>query len=120
MERNWNAKEIKGKNEYTIKSSATLKFNEYLDKSFPGLDNEGGEQILKEVSNIMFLDLLNTARESQVYYDSVGIWLTIGDTVLENSISLSVLDGIKEYSTGDVVPIYEFIKMTLPNEGEIS
>lgn len=118
MEKHGESKESKGKAEYTIKASATLKFNEYMEKSFPGLNDEDREKILMSVSNIMFTDLLNSSMKTD--YDSVGVWLTSGGVTLENAIALSVLEGIKEYGTGDTVPIFEFIKMTLPNEGEIS
>ena len=112
MERTGDIKEEVSKADYVIKCSATLKFNEYIDIQFPGADDEDRQDILMQASKAMYDDLLERSKFEVV--DSVGVWLTIGDKIYENSISLSTLVGIQEYAEKDTVPIFELIKMTIP------
>jgi acetate kinase len=99
-----------GKSDYIMKTSATFKFNEYVEKTYPEADEEDREEILKQISALVFQDIVLKTKDK---FDSVGIWVTVGDQVFDNSIDSAVLSGIKEHGEKDIVPIYEFIKMTL-------
>ena len=112
MEKKGEIKDEAGKADYIVKSSANFQFNEYVEKTYPEADEEDREQILKEASQLIYEDLLSKSKEDE--FNSVGIWLTVGDQVLENAIDTAVLGGIKEYGQTGIVPIFEFIKMTLP------
>jgi hypothetical protein len=105
---------LPAKADYIIKSSATLKFNEYIDLNFPGIDDNSREIILKEASQLMYQDLLGKTKDP---FDSIGVWLTVGDQIYENSIALSAMEGIQEYGEKGIVPIYELVKMTIPENG---
>ena len=60
--------------------------------------------------------------ESKDKLDTVGIWITFDDdSVIENSMDISILDSIGEYGENGIIPILEFVKMTLqPDESEVS
>lgn len=103
-----------GKSDYILKTSATFQFNEYVEKTYTEADEEDREQILKEASQLIYKDLLEKTKDK---FDSVGVWLTIGDQIYDNSISISVMEGIQQYGESGVVPIYELVKMTLPVNG---
>lgn len=111
MEKKGDVKGDKEKADYIIKGSATLQFNEYVKTTFPEINEEDRESILMQASQLMFQDLQEKTKD---VFDSVGIWLTIADQVYENSISLSVMEGIQQYGEKGIVPIYELIKMTIP------
>jgi hypothetical protein len=99
-----------GKADFISKASATLKFKELSEK----VSDVEEEVLLQNASNIILNDL---TKETKKYFDSIGIWITIGDKTYENSIDLSAFENMKEYGDKEIVPIYEFIKMTLePNE----
>ena len=100
-----------GKSDYLLKTSATFLFNEYAEKTFPEADEENRLQILKEISQLIYRDLIEKTKDK---FDSVGVWLTIGEQVYENSISIAVMEGIQEHGVKGIVPIFELIKMSLP------
>ena len=97
--------------EYIIKCSATLKFNEFIELKFPGMKEEDKVNILCQVSRDMYEDLLEKSISDVV--DSVGVWIKSGKIIHENSISLSDLEAIQQHGEEGIIPIYEFIKMTL-------
>lgn len=111
MEKKGDVKGDKEKADYIIKGSATLQFNEYVKTTFPEINEEDRESILMQASQLMFQDLQEKTKD---VFDSVGIWLTIADQAYENSIALSVMEGIQQYGEKGIVPIYELIKMTIP------
>ncbi|MDD5649297.1 MAG: hypothetical protein PHF86_02585 [Candidatus Nanoarchaeia archaeon] len=100
----------KGKTEYIQKISGSFNFRKYLKDE--NIDKKSQEKILSEISQQIFNDLRNRVGETN-FYDAVGIWITIGDKVLENSLDLSVLENIQQFGEPGIVPIFEFIKMTL-------
>lgn len=100
-----------GKSDYIMKTSATFLFNEYVEKTFSEADEEDRLQILKEVSQLVYRDLIEKTKDK---FDSVGVWLTVREQVYENSISVAVMEGIQEHGIKGIVPIYELIKMSLP------
>jgi translation initiation factor IF-3 len=114
MESNGEVDPSTGKSDYILKTSATFQFNEYVEKTYPEIDEEGREQILKEASQLIYQDLLEKTKNK---FDSVGVWLTIGDKVYETSITLSVMEGIQQYGEKGIVPIFELVKMTIPVNG---
>ena len=114
MEKNGETKKEDGKTDYLIKTSATFKFNEYVEKTFPEVDGEGREQILKEVSQLIYGDLLEKTSDK---FDSVGVWITLGEQIFENSIDIAVMEGIQQYGEKGIVPIFELIKMSIPENG---
>jgi hypothetical protein len=93
------------------KSTAVFRFNEYVETTFPGANDEEREAILSGVSDKILHDLME---QTSAEYNHVGIWLTISGVVIENSIDLPGLKAIEEFAPDtEIVPIYEFIKMTL-------
>ena len=54
--------------------------------------------------------------DAPVEADYLGIWLTSNDSVIENSISLSTLNSIQEYSLKHNNPIVDFFNMTIVKE----
>jgi hypothetical protein len=107
----------KGKTEYIQKISGSFNFRKYLKEYLKdeNIDKKSQEKILSEISQQIFNDLCNRVGETN-FYDAVGIWITIGDKVLENSLDLSVLENIQQFGEPGIVPIFEFIKLTINNE----
>jgi hypothetical protein len=110
------ALDVESKSEYLLRTSATFEFNKYIEEAYPGADEEDKEYILKEICKLVFEDLVTKTQDK---FDSVGVWIKIGDEILENSIDLAVMEGIKQYGEPEIVPIFELVKMTLPKD-EIS
>ena len=111
-----------GKTEYIQKISGSFNlkkyYKEYLKEE--NLNKEDQEKILSEFSQKIFKDLCNKVVEKN-FYDAVGIWITIGDKVLDNSLDLSVLENIQQFGEPGIIPIFEIIKMTLDQyESKIS
>ena len=103
-----------GKADYIMRTSASFNFNEYVEKTYPGADEEDREEILKQISSLVYQDIIKQTKDK---FDSVGVWITVGNQVFENSINAAVLSGIHEYGEKGIVPIYELIKMSLPENG---
>ena len=99
------------KSSCTVKATAVFRFNEYVSSTFPGASEEERETILSGVSDKILHDLIEQSEHLE--YDYVGIWLTINDEVFENSMDISALDAIQKYGQKDIIPIYEFIKMSI-------
>jgi hypothetical protein len=111
MEKQGDADPSTGKGDYILRASATFLFNEYVQKTFPKAGEEDREQILKEGSQLIYQDLLEKSKDK---FDSVGVWLTIGNKIYENSITISAIEGIQQYGEKGIVPIFELIKMSIP------
>jgi acetate kinase len=101
-----------GKADYLMKSSASFRFNEYVEKNYPEADEEDRLKILKEASKLIYYDIISKTKDK---FDSVGVWVTVGDKIYENSIDISTMEGIQEYGEKGIVPIFELVKMSLPN-----
>ena len=101
---------VDGKNEFTIKCSASIDIEQYV-KEHPITDDQYDDFILQS-SSIIFSELLTKIDNALI--DSVGVWFTFEDeSKIDNSIELSVFDDIEKYGAPDVDPLKEFIKMTL-------
>jgi hypothetical protein len=50
--------------------------------------------------------------------DYIGLWIYYDNSVIDNSIKLSILDDIERYGA-DINPLYEFYKMTLLKKEEV-
>ena len=62
--------------------------------------------------SLVYEDLLKESINKD--FDFVGIFITLeDDSIIENSISLLLLENIRKYGTEDLVPIKEFTKMTI-------
>jgi hypothetical protein len=102
-----------GKRDYIIKSSASFQFNEYMEKTYPEADEEDREQALKEGSQLIYQDLLIKTKDK---FDSIGIWIKTEDLIYENSMSISDIEGIQQHGEPGISPIFELIKMTIPQQ----
>lgn len=111
METNGEVDPSTGKCDYLLRTSASFKFNEYVGKTYPEADEEDRLQILKEGSKLIYQDLISKTKDK---FDSVGVWLTIGDQIYENSIAVSAMEGIQQHGEKGIVPIFELVKMTIP------
>jgi hypothetical protein len=97
---------IEGKADFIAKASATLKFKELFEKT-PNVEED---LLLQNVSDIILNDLTEKSKD---YFNAIGVWITAEDKVYENSIDLTAFENMKEYGGEEVVPIFEFIKMTI-------
>lgn len=50
--------------------------------------------------------------------DTIGIWISFNDSenIIDNALSIKTLETIEMYSAVEIYPIFEFFKMTLPEE----
>jgi hypothetical protein len=100
----------KGKTHYILKSSASFQFNNYINNLEDPITDEEEEEVLSKISETIFNDLLEKTKDE---FNSVGIWIESESGKIENSIELSVFEGIKKFGNPGIVPIFEFIKMTI-------
>jgi len=77
------------------------------------LDFKLTEEILKQFCNTMYNDLMIDAPDD---IDYLGLWIEYESITIDNAISLQTLDDIQETSVQHTDSVYEFFKMTLPNE----
>jgi acetate kinase len=98
-----------GKNDYIIKTSGSFQFNAYVEKT--EANEKDRLQILKEASQLIYQDLIEKTKDE---FDSVGVWLTVGEKDYENSMTISALEGIQQYGEKGIIPIFELIKMSIP------
>jgi hypothetical protein len=98
------------KADYTRHGKATFK----IPQDF--FNSDDSEKLLEDIIEAMFDDITQKNVWSEVDY--LGIWIeSIDDHIIENAMSLKNLESIKEYSTQNINPIFEFFKMTLDNNG---
>ena len=60
----------------------------------------------------IFNDLIKKQKNDDDY---LGIWVNYNEMVYENSLAINALTTIKQYNSEDINPVYELIKMTLPD-----
>lgn len=104
METNSSIDSSTGKSDYTIKGSANFKFDDEIKKL---LNNEE----LAKLLNMIYEDLRSSITREEV--TSVGMWVDYDNLVYENSIKIETLNDMEEFGAEDIVPIYEFYKMTI-------
>jgi hypothetical protein len=90
----------KHKGEYEKK--VTAKF--VVPEDFPRTDD-----YFEGLIDDMFKDLLVNKLDD---FDSVGLWIEY-ETVVENAMTVEMLNAIKELSHGPCNPLWEFFKMTV-------
>lgn len=108
--------EQKGQGEYVVRSSAKYNPTEYFEDNYRDIsENESKNDYLFEKFISSSLDLIHQDLISQTKHpiDSVGIWIRHDDKIMENAIKIDILNDMKKYGEDDVVPIYEFYKMTI-------
>jgi hypothetical protein len=96
------------KSDFEVFKSAKFKItSEFLDM-YKELDKENLTEFLL---NAVYKDLISNIEydENECY---LGLWINYNDIDIDNSISLSTISNIKEYSNDEVNPVYEFLKMT--------
>jgi len=107
-----------GKGNYIVRSSGRFLPNEYFKKWGVNIkedfDQEEYNFFIGNAITTIYGDLI---AESKNKLDSVGIWITFDDeSVVENSMDISILDSIREYGQEGIIPILEFVKMTLQSD----
>ena len=106
-------------NDYISKTATLIKFMDYIKETHKELWDQSEEikqDIVSQISDYMFKDLLERNGDQSI--DSVGIWLTMGDKILENSLDLSTIEGMIQYGEEGINPIFELIKMTIDLDGQ--
>jgi len=78
------------------------------------LEFERSKSTITTISNDMFDTIKSNVKLPSVNY--LGIWIKYDGEVFDNSIKLQTLEDIKNYSSEEVNPIYEFIMMTIPEQ----
>jgi hypothetical protein len=93
-----------GKTDYNKISTATINCTKLKDVK---------DEYIVGVTSLIYGDLVNNNKHK--IYDAIGLEITSNDdTVIENSIDLSVLNDIETYSVdSDVNPFEEFLKMSI-------
>jgi len=103
------------KSRFIIKCTACLNILEFLqsnNKYKEYYENNYDDFIFESVSIVYDNLLIHKNKETKI--DSIGLWITFEDgQIIDNSISILLLDDIKTYGDKDVIPIIEFFKMTV-------
>lgn len=97
-----------GKSDYLLKCSGEFH-----------LPNDFFNELLKEEKDLLLSNLVEAiyndlhVQNPNIEVDTVGLWIKYNKKEYENSIKISTLNDIKEWGDKDIVPIYEFFKLTL-------
>lgn len=76
------------------------------------IEFDKSEDAIKDILEHMYDTLLQYKSLPEINY--VGIWVKYEEDVFDNSIKIQTLDDISNYSSEKVSPIFEFLKMTIP------
>lgn len=108
MERDINesAGPLEGKAEYTVKGSATFNIT---PEFYVALQKEEEKNLTEGLVAAMYEELLQKIDE----VDTVGVWIDYDEKIYENAIKIDTLGDMKTYGPEDIVPIYEFFKLTI-------
>jgi len=90
------------KNRASYEKKVTAKFT--VPEDFPRTD-----EYFEKLIDDMFKDLLVNKLDD---FDSVGLWVEY-DTIVENAMTVEMLNAIKELAHGPCNPLWEFFKMTV-------
>jgi len=115
MEKEGTKSEEEGKENYIVRSSASLELEKYLLEN--KIEGSYSDFVLGS-ANMIFGELIN--RKEKEVVDTVGLWIVFEDDFqVDNAIDLETLDQIRAYGPDDVEPFQEFFKMTVDlNESE--
>ena len=108
--------EIEEHQPFIVRSSGSFDPKLYFEKNYRDItpdskiNDELFESFLSSSLDLIFRELIEVTNHP---VDYVGMWIDTEDGVIDNSIELTVLKEIEEYSNEPVIPIYEFYKMTL-------
>lgn len=113
----------KGKGNYIIRTSGTFEPEKYLAANPPALDLtlEEYRAFIEHAITMIYGSLITENKGNE--FHTVGVWLTFDDgETIDNAMDISVLESMAELGGKEVIPIFEFAKMTLDPyyEGEIS
>jgi hypothetical protein len=92
-------------------------FITYAASSFKVPKAETTEEVFGQFVEWMYNELLkkNDVKEKDaVMADSLGVWIEYDGKKYENAIALNTLKDIREYGDKDLLPVWEFFKMSLP------
>ena len=99
--------DINERQEATYAKKITVKFT--LPENFERIP-----EMFESAITQMFSDAIEKAPDG---IDSLGLWIEVDNTILENAIALGALNAIKEHSIDKSMnAIWEFFKMTLTDE----
>jgi len=104
-----------GKSNFIIRNTAMLEVERYIVKKKLSLNEEEYDDFVLNSSKLIYDALVE--KKGKYSVDTIGIWIKFADgKEVENSIELSVLEDLQKYGMEDVVPVFEFIKMTVQDE----
>jgi len=104
------------KADYIVRSTGTFKIPEEFYKN---LSEEEKIELTRELIESMYSELIEHNKNDDV--DSLGLWIEYDNKTFDNSMKLIALSDIKKYSTEELSPVYELLKMTIEkDESEIS
>lgn len=107
MESKGDINESTNKADYILKGSAKFDIS---PEFYEALKEEEEDDLTKGLISAMYEELLQKIDG----VDTVGLWIEYNGTIFENAIKIDTLSDIKEYSVDeDVIPIYEFFKLTI-------
>ena len=99
------------KADYIVRSTGTF---EIPKEFYKNLSEEKRIELTKELTESMYSELIKHNKNDDV--DSLGLWIEYDNKVFDNAIKLVTLSDIKEYSTEELSPVYEFLKLTINDE----
>jgi len=93
------------------KIDAIIRTSIYVN--FDEVEFDKSEDNIKDILEHMYETLLNYKSNPEINY--VGIWVKCDEDLYDNSIKIQSLDDISNFSSENISPIFEFLKMTLPS-----
>ena len=107
METKGDINEETNKADYLAKGSAKF---DITPEFYKALEEDQEKDLTKGLITAMYEELLQSIEED---VDTVGIWIEYDDKLFENAIKIDTLGDMKKFGAEDVVPIYEFFKLTI-------
>lgn len=98
--------------DFELKYTANLNIEKILSKPELGITLDNYDNTMPQMLELIFEELSNSVIKDNADIDTLGMWLTYEDKIVDNSIKLSILNDIQKYGDDDINSIYEFYKMT--------
>ena len=109
METKGGINESTNKADYLIKGSAKF---DITPEFYEALEKEQERDLTEGLLAAMYEELIQKIEG----VDTVGLWIDYDGMIFENAIKIDTLGDMKKYSPEEIIPIYEFFKLTLGEE----
>lgn len=106
MEARGDINEETNKVDYLVKGSAKF---DITPEFYEALQKDQEKDLTQGLIAAMYEELLEKIDD----VDTVGLWVDYDEHIYENAIKIDTLADMKRYAVEEIIPIYEFFKITI-------